>query len=74
MHFIVINPTKKIIHVARYIVVSGDEVTMIDNKSWVNVHVYLVDGFKRIHVLLNLKRLIGGGTIGNMTNVIFNSY
>jgi hypothetical protein len=74
MHFIVVNATKEIIHVARYIVVSGDEVTTIYNKSWVNVHVYLVDGFKHFHVLLNLKRLICGGTIGNMTNVIFNSY
>jgi len=74
MHFIVINAIKEIIHVARYIVVSGDEVTTIDNKSWVNFHVYLVDGFKHIHVLLNLKRLIGGGTTGNMTNVILNSY
>jgi hypothetical protein len=74
MHFIIVNATKEIIHVARYIVVSGDEVTMIYNKSWVNVHVYLVDGFKCTHVLLNLKRLISGGTIGNMTNVIFNSY
>jgi hypothetical protein len=33
MHFIVVNATKEIIYVARYIVVSGDEVTMIDNKS-----------------------------------------
>jgi hypothetical protein len=74
MHFIVVNATKEIIYVARYIVVSGDEVTMIDNKSWDNVHAYLVDGFKCIHVLLNLKRLISGGTIGNMANVILNSY
>jgi hypothetical protein len=74
MHFIVLNATKEIIHVARYIIVSGDEVTMIHNKSWVNVHVYLVDGFKCIHVLLNLKRLIGGGITSNMMNVIFNFY
>jgi hypothetical protein len=74
MHFIVINATKEILHVTRYIVVGGDEMTTIYNKSWVNVHVHLVDGFKCIHVLLNLERLICGGTTGNMTNVIFNSY
>jgi hypothetical protein len=35
--------------------------TTINNQSWVNARVYLVDGFKRIPILLNLERLIGGG-------------
>jgi hypothetical protein len=36
--------------------------TTINNQSWVNVHAYLVDGFKHIPILLNLETLIGGGT------------
>jgi hypothetical protein len=57
MHFIVVNAAKEIIYVARYIVVSGDEVTMIDNKSWVNVHAYLVDGFKCIPCFVEFEKV-----------------
>jgi len=31
-----------------------------------------VDGFKCIPILLNLERLINGGTTNNLTNVILN--
>jgi len=49
-----------------------DEVTTMDNQSWVNIHAYLVDGFKCISILLNLEKLIGGGTIDNLTIVTSN--
>jgi hypothetical protein len=32
-----------------------------------------VDGFKCILILLNLEKLISGGTTNNLTNVTFNS-
>ncbi len=51
---------------------SCDEVTMMDNQSWVNIHVYLANGFKCILILLNLEKLIGSGTIDNLTIVILN--
>jgi hypothetical protein len=35
--------------------------TTINNQSWVNARVYLVDGFKHIPILLSSERLIGGG-------------
>ncbi len=49
-----------------------DEMTIVDNQSWVNIHAYLVDGFKCISILLNLEKLIGDGTIDNLTIVISN--
>jgi hypothetical protein len=45
---------------------------MMDNQSWVNIHVYLANGFKCILILLNLEKLIGSGTIDNLTIVILN--
>jgi hypothetical protein len=51
--------------VARYIAISCDEVTRIDSQSWVNVHAYHVDEFKHIPTLLNLEKLMGGGTAKN---------
>jgi hypothetical protein len=38
MHNIVLIATKMDVHVARYLVVSYDEVTMINYQSWVNFH------------------------------------
>jgi hypothetical protein len=51
---------------------SCDEVMMVDNQSWVNIHAYLADGFKCISILLNSEKLIGSGTINNLTTVILN--
>lgn len=64
--------TKKYIFTTSFLVMSCDEVTTVDNQSWVNIHAYLVDGFKCISILLNFKKLIGGGTIDNLTIVIVN--
>jgi hypothetical protein len=46
---------------------------MIDNESWINIHTYLVEGFKCIPILLNLESLVSGGTPDNLTNVILKS-
>jgi hypothetical protein len=58
MHNIVLISTKVVVHVPMYFVVGYDEMTMIDSQSWVNIHAYLVEGFKRIPILLNLERLV----------------
>jgi hypothetical protein len=50
-----------IIHVVKYIVVNCDEVMIVDDQSWVNTHVYLVEDFKCSLILLNLERLVNGG-------------
>jgi len=73
MHNIVLTSIKVVIHATMYFAVSCDEVTMIDNQSWVSIHAYLVEGFKHIPILLNLKRLVGGGTTDYLTNVILKS-
>ncbi len=49
---------------------SCDEVMMMDNQSWVNIHVYFANGFKCISILLNLEKLISSGTIDNLTTMI----
>jgi hypothetical protein len=35
--------------------------------------VYVVDGFKRMLLLLNLERVVGGGTVDNLTTLILKS-
>jgi len=73
MHNIVFTSTKVVVHVAVYFAISCNAVTMIDNQSWVNIHAYLVEGFKHIPILLNLEILVGGGTTNYLTNVILKS-
>jgi hypothetical protein len=58
---------------ARYIVVSYDEVTIIDNRSQCIVHAYVVDGFKRMLLLLNLEMVFGGGSTNNLITLILRS-
>jgi hypothetical protein len=72
MHNIVLIATKMVSHAAKYLVICN-EVMMIDNESWINIHTYLVEDFKCIPILLNLKGLVNGGTIDNLTNVILKS-
>jgi hypothetical protein len=54
----------------RLISISINEVTTMDFQSWLNVHVYLVDGWKPNPILLTLEQLVNGGTIDNLTKVI----
>lgn len=72
MHCQVIT-TKIIIHVMKYIVVNCDEVMIVDNQCWVNIHADLVEGFNCSLILLNLERQVSGGTTNKFTNVILNS-
>jgi hypothetical protein len=73
MHHIIMESTKVAIQKIKYIIVSCDEVTIIDHQSWCNLHAHIVDGFKGILLLLNLERLLGGGTIDNLTTLILKS-
>jgi hypothetical protein len=72
MHNIISIATKMVIHATKYLVICN-EVMMINNESWINIHTYLVEGFKCIPILLNLERLVSGGIVDHLTNVILKS-
>ncbi len=42
MHGIILEATKSIIGVAWYLSLTYDEVSSIDNQSWLSVHAYVV--------------------------------
>ncbi len=58
---------------ARYFTINCNDVMMIDYQSQCNIHVYVVDGLKRMLLLLNLERVVGGGTVDNLVTLIFKS-
>ncbi len=68
------NPQNQVvIQKAKYIVVNYDEVITIDNQSWCSLHVYIVDRFKWVALLLNLERVFNKSTIDNLPQLIFRS-
>jgi hypothetical protein len=57
---------------AQFLACSYDEVTTIDNGSWICVYAYVVDGWTRVHVLICVDQIVDGSSSNNLTEVIMN--
>ncbi len=55
MHIQVQMAIVKAIKIVRFIAISCDEVTMIDNGSWICIHAYVVQSWVRIPILLQVE-------------------
>jgi len=73
MHQIVFRSIKATKKKTKYIVISCDKFITIDNQLWRNVHVYVIDGFNKVSLLLNLKKVVDGGPSNNLTLLILGS-
>jgi hypothetical protein len=62
-HYVVLITTKEVIMASSFLKISIDEVTTIDNQSWILVHFYVVVGWKQMPILLTLEHLVEGGTV-----------
>jgi hypothetical protein len=70
MQELVFTKTHLIVQSTKFLFVSIDEVTTIDCQGWIVVHMYVVEGWKHIHVLLTLKQVLFGAIANNITKVI----
>ena len=70
MAVILANHTKKILVEAMFYAISIDEVTTINNKSWLNVHIYIAVGFSCLSILLSLSQLTEGSLASAMKECI----
>jgi hypothetical protein len=61
---------KETIHATKYFSVTYDEVTTMDNSTWISIHCYVVIGFDRFHMLAVLEHVEEGATLNNLTKVI----
>jgi hypothetical protein len=50
--------------------VNCDELTTINNHSWLSIHVYVREEWKRLPILLNLQRVVNGSIVDNLTYLI----
>jgi uncharacterized protein YjhX (UPF0386 family) len=65
MNNVVLATTKMAIQTIKCINVSCNEVTSIDNQSWIFVHVFVVKDFKRTPIFVNLEGVIKSCTMNN---------
>jgi hypothetical protein len=52
---------KQVVSCSMYLVLSCDEVTVIDNQSWVLIHCYIVQDWCWLHILIFLEHVTEGG-------------
>jgi hypothetical protein len=60
---------QKIVASSRCFVFFYDEVTMIDNQSWISIHCYVVQDWCHLLVLIFLEQIIERGGSNNLTKV-----
>ncbi len=74
MHQIVMKAIRVVVQVAHYIALSCDEVSIIDNQSWLFFHYYVVQNLVRIPILISLDRVVVGSGNDNLTKVIMEAF
>jgi hypothetical protein len=70
MHMQVQEVIVKAIQATQFIAVSCDEVTTIDNSSWICIYVHVVQSWVKIPILLQVECIMDGLGNNNLTKVI----
>jgi hypothetical protein len=63
----VIKATMKVVH---YVVFSCDEFFTMDNQSWLFMHLYVMQNWVRILILISLNQVVEGLGSDNLTKII----
>jgi hypothetical protein len=58
---------------ANYVALTCDEVTTIDNGSWISIHAYVVQNWSRVPYLISLEKVVEGSGSDNLTQVIIDA-
>jgi len=69
----VLTKTRLIIQSPKFLFMFVDEITNMDCQRWIFVHVYVVEGWKHIPILLTLEQVLSSVIVDNLTNVIMAS-
>jgi hypothetical protein len=70
MHGIVLEVTKFVIGTTQYLSLTCDEISTINNQSWLLIHVYVVQNWLRIPIFLSLECVVVGSSAHNLTLVL----
>jgi len=61
---------KKVSGVTKFIFISFNEVTSIDNSTWLGIHAYVLEKWKWMPILVTLEKVTTGVIIANLTKVL----
>lgn len=70
LYSVVEKKTKDTMAATHFISMMSDEVTTVDNQSWLCSHVYVIQNWKRVPILLGLVWVVDGCGADNLTTVI----
>jgi hypothetical protein len=66
MNDLLLQSTHNVVNVIDFLFMSADEMTTIDNASWIFLHIYVVQSWKRIPLLVCVEKLEVQGTTNNV--------
>jgi hypothetical protein len=70
MHNVILKHIMLLVQHAKFISITCDVVTTLDNQSWISIDVYIFENWCRVPILLNLEWIVNGGTSNNFIFVI----
>jgi hypothetical protein len=65
-----IKKMKEVVVGSKYLTLSCEGVTTIDNQSWISIHYYVVQDWCHLPILFFLEQVIEGRGLDNLTKVI----
>ena len=61
---------KEVVSTIPYLSITCDEVTTLDNQSWISIHIYTIQKWERVPMLLCLQRMAEGGGVDHIIKMI----
>jgi len=65
----VLLKTMTIIQTSRFLSVACNEITIMDNASWISIHAYVVKNWSHVLILISLDHVIEGENSKTLTKV-----
>ncbi len=62
-----------VISSVNYVAISANEMTIVDDQQWINIHVYMMKNWKRVPILLTFEKVEMGVTLNNIEAIILNA-
>jgi hypothetical protein len=69
IHQVVMKVIRVVIQVAHYVAPNYDEVSIVDNQSWLSIYYYMVERWVRIPILICLEKVVAHSKSDNLTKV-----
>ncbi len=70
MNKLLLESIQNVVVVANFIFVNADEITAIDNTSQISLHLYVVQGWKQIPLLVCVEKVGGQGIAENIFHLM----